>query len=219
MSIVRVISCKVFRHELDYICNITSKTTDSVFLNQDLHQQPDDLKQCIQDSIAEAEKAGFRTIVLLFGYCGGALEGLVSTKARLVVPRAHDCIPLLLGEQVDRTSHDEVDTFYLSGGWLDYASDPYKKYLELVDKYDEETAQWCVREMMKAYSKLVLISSEICPAHHYRDAAHRFAEFFGLSYREKNGSLSWINSLIKLREGKDILVFQAGQKITRDYFP
>ncbi|MDP2158558.1 MAG: DUF1638 domain-containing protein [Nitrospirota bacterium] len=214
-STVKIISCEVFRHELEHL---VPENTDTVFLEQDLHQNPDDLRQCIQESIIKAEGAGAETIILFFGYCGGALEGIVAARANLVVPKAHDCISLILGKRRDGTAPDESDTFYLSGGWLDYASDPYKKYLELVEEYDEETARWCACEMMKAYRKLVFISNEVSPALHYREAGLKFAEFFKLSYRETDGDISWMQRLIKLRECEDVLVLGPGEIITRNLF-
>ena len=67
-----------------------------------LHKNPQaELRPALQRVIDEVE-AGEETydaILLGFGLCSMGIVGLHSSKMPLVVPRAHDCITMLLGSR------------------------------------------------------------------------------------------------------------------------
>lgn len=215
MDARKIVACEVFRHELGQ-AGIPDNLI--VYVEQNFHQTPPDLNRRLFDILARLEDEGWSEIILLYGYCGGALEGLAARRARLIIPKAHDCIPLFLGQTQPADSPERLDTYYLSGGWVDFAGNPYKEYLALAEKVDEEEARWAVCEMMKAYKKLVFIENEMCPAERYRNEARRFADFFGLSYSEMGGNLAWLTRLLAGEPGADVLVFEPGRKVAKEDF-
>ncbi|MFW6269352.1 MAG: DUF1638 domain-containing protein [Bacillota bacterium] len=129
-----IVSCEVFYEELNEI--IGNKDIDVELLSQGLHNLPqsEDMKMKIQEKIdlLEAEK-NYKYIFLGYGNCSGGVEGLKADRATLVIPKVHDCIPLLLGELDSKIDRESRSTYYLSRGWIDCGGDSYKEYLFLTN--------------------------------------------------------------------------------------
>jgi hypothetical protein len=63
---------------------------------------PEELvKGGLQRAVDEVDQArqDYDAVLLACGLCGGAHEGLVSSRHLLVMPRVHDCMALLLGSR------------------------------------------------------------------------------------------------------------------------
>ncbi len=91
---------------------------DSEFLEYGLHDTPDKLRQELQKCIEKSSQ--YDTLLLGYGLCSNGVAGLKSDKHRIIIPRVHDCISLLLGSRA--RYEDEFErhpgTFYLSNGWI-----------------------------------------------------------------------------------------------------
>jgi len=75
-------------------------TIDPMFTPKGTHEKPDNLRELIQNGIEEADKAGCYDAVLLgYGLCGNATNGITAGSIPLVIPRAHDCCTLFLGSK------------------------------------------------------------------------------------------------------------------------
>lgn len=212
----RVLACKVLAHELRLL---GVDDQQAVYLDQGLHRYPDELRQRVGEELEtlEADPA-VRTVILGYGYCGGGLEGLVSRRVGLVAPRAHDCIPLLLGRLPAGAGVDLGGTFYLSPGWVDFGKTPYTEYFETAARFDEETALWCGRQMLKAYTEIALIRLEPLFRAHQREQGQAMASLFGLAYRETPGDLGWLERLLFRRQGKGVLEAGPGQPLRQGMF-
>ena len=212
----RVLACKVLAHELRHL---GVEDRQAVYLDQGLHRYPDDLRQRVGEELEKLEQdPQARTVILGYGYCGGGLEGLASRRVRLVAPRAHDCIPLLLGRLPQGAGVDVGGTFYLSPGWVDFGKTPYTEYFETAARFDEETALWCGRQMLKAYTEVVLIRQGTLFRPHHREQGQAMARLFGLAYRETPGGLGWLEKVLSRQEDDRVMVVEAGQPLRQDMF-
>jgi len=96
------LTCEVLARSV-YLCAARSPHAVDVRLNRrGLHDEPPRLRDLLQ---AEIDGAGdpYDAVVLAYGLCGGGTAGLRAGTLPLVVPRAHDCITLFLGDR-DRYS-------------------------------------------------------------------------------------------------------------------
>ncbi|MFB6290959.1 MAG: DUF1638 domain-containing protein [Candidatus Bipolaricaulia bacterium] len=126
-----IISCGVLYGEVNKLAR-SRDDWNVEFLPQGLHDKPDssDMRRRIQDKIDDLEsKSNYDQIVLGYGFCGGGVEGLSTSGAKLIVPKMHDCIPLLAGNKNLKGNMAEPGTYYLSRGWIDCSSDAYKEHL------------------------------------------------------------------------------------------
>ena len=115
----KVIACKVFKDELEHL----GFTEDEcLFLDQDLHRSPLELNKELIEAIRNVEEAHSpETLILVYGYCGGALENLSTKKANLILAKVPDCIPMLLGREPERIDSEGKGIYYVSRGWIGYS--------------------------------------------------------------------------------------------------
>lgn len=133
-----VIACKVLYKEI--LSLVEDEEIDVEFLPQGLHDLPDsqEMRKNIQSKIDELEdNKDYDYIFLGYGYCSGGVDGLKTRKASLLIPKVHDCIPILLGSPQAKGNIDDGKTYYLSRGWIDCGGDTFKTYLFLVNKMDD----------------------------------------------------------------------------------
>lgn len=116
-----IIACDVFADELNALGGKAPPWTCIRWLEMGLHDRPDALRREVQAVIDEWDAAGdFDEIVLAYGLCGNGLLGIEARRKRLVLPRAHDCISVLLGGPRAHESllKENPGTYFYSPGWI-----------------------------------------------------------------------------------------------------
>src|SRR3989304_5298097 len=92
------LTCEVLARSV-YLCAARSPHVVDVRLNRrGLHDDPPNLRTILQAEL-DTISAPYDAVVLAYGLCGGATAGLRAGSIPLVVPRAHDCITLFLGDR------------------------------------------------------------------------------------------------------------------------
>ncbi len=212
----RVLACRVFQPELDLLGLCQPQV---VYLDQGLHIHPKSLRDSIAQAIADIEDdPRISQIILVYGYCGGGLEGITSKRASLVFPLVHDCIPLLKGGPLETSEGRMQHSFFLSAGWVDYGRTPLTEYLKYCDKFGPEDAMWVSKEMLKGYSSVTMIEHpDITRPEHHRHAAE-IAELFDLKVKRTPGDLKWLAKLLKARSGDGVVIKTPGRPIELKLF-
>jgi hypothetical protein len=153
----KLICCEVFMREVCLAISETPHIVDPEFTPKGAHENPEHLRQVIQEKITAAEKTpGYDAILLGFGLCGNAAAGISAGSVPLVIPRAHDCCTIFLGskEKFVENFKDNLSAEWSSVGYME-RGDGYlretdtgrllgldKSYAELVEKYGEENARY-----------------------------------------------------------------------------
>ncbi len=159
---VITITCAVLEDELRHLAEALEADVAIEVLEQGLHNEPDRLREQLQAAIDRAEQAypKARTVTLGYGLCSRGTEGVRTTRCKLVVPRAHDCITLLLGSR--QRYQDYVDqhpgTYWYSPGWNRCHIPPGKeryqqRHAEYAAKYGEENADYLMQAMEQWYQE------------------------------------------------------------------
>ena len=116
-------------------------------------------------------------ILLGYGLCNNGTRDL-HAPIPLVIPKAHDCITLLLGSKENTRAFFDKNpgTYYLSPGWIERNTDKYEgeqsipqqlgiaSYEEYVAKYGEEDAQYIMETLgggLQQYTKIAYIDSGV----------------------------------------------------------
>jgi hypothetical protein len=222
---VVVISCAVFQHLLEEMLP-EGLGTDIRFLDYGLHLVPNNLTATLQKTIDSVEQPS--QIVLGYGLCGNGLNGIEARQHTLVLPRADDCISILMGsyETYLKAFKENPGTYYLTKGWLESGSDPLKEHHRLIEKYGRETADWLMNEQYRHYKKLVFIAHTQQDLDEYRPRALEVADYcrqWGMEYSEMAGSDAYIAGLVRaiktLQESNDdFLVIPPGGTIRQIQF-
>ncbi|HWR45745.1 DUF1638 domain-containing protein [Sporomusa sp.] len=209
---IKLIGCHSTKNEVVELG--LSTNVDCEFLDFSLHAFPEELREEIQRRIDDSQ--AYDMIILTYGRCSHALEGLVSSAVPMVLPVAHDCVSLLLGSDLRRQQLSELNpaVYYFSQGWLDYGRDPYTEYLEYVDKYGEADATYLIQTLYGRYQQAVFIQTcEGEKLEQCRQKVRQIAEFFGWDVSEIVGDLALLTAVINRKQHPDVIRLAPGKPI------
>jgi len=231
---LKLIGCEVLFREMCHACAHSPHQVDVEFLPKGLHDlggKPMAAK--IQEAVDRTPEGVYQAILLGYGLCGNGLEGLTARHTRLVLPRAHDCIALLLGshERYQAYFADNPGTFYRSTGWLErgqglqqltHHTTGFDESLEtLIGKYGEDNGRYLYEEMTRyraQYRKLTFIETGLEADGKFIAEAAAEAKEKGWSFERMPGDLAWIGRMV---EGEwteaEFVVAEPGQRIAASY--
>jgi hypothetical protein len=216
MSRTKVIACATVIEEM---LPLLPPGVGHQVLDFGLHVNPESLKHALQDAI-DASASQVDTIVLGYGLCSQAVVGLQANGCTLVVPRVDDCIAIFLGSGAAYRQQHQVEpgTYYLTKGWIEAGDGPFAEHDRLVARYGEEKATWVTHQILKNYTRLVLINTGQYELEHYRAYARRTAARFGLRYEEIPGSTTLIRKMVYGPWDDEFVVVPPGQTIRHEDF-
>lgn len=186
-----VIACKVLEEELS---SLAPQGYELYFLDQGFHRSPERLRQALQEAIDGASNS--ELILLGYGLCGGALEGLRARSAPLIIPKVDDCIPLLLGSWESQRQWGP-DTYFFSAGWLAGEDNLVREYERCVVRYGKERGSRLMRQLVRHYRRLVFINTGRRGDEVAREVAREVAEKLGLSFEITSGKKDYLRQLLR----------------------
>ncbi|MFW6170595.1 MAG: DUF1638 domain-containing protein [Planctomycetota bacterium] len=140
-----IILCEVLELEIEHFAARANHLVRIVRMEQGLHNEPDKLRERVQAAVQRVEEeTDAEVIVLGYGLCSRGTQGVRTHRCRLVIPRAHDCITLLLG---DRQRYREYvaqhpGTYWYSPGWIKHHLPPGpQRYEVMAREYREKFGQ------------------------------------------------------------------------------
>ena len=128
-----------------------------------LHLSPERLRGELMSQIASLEEPG-ATILLGYGLCGRALEGVSSSVSQLVLPRVDDCVGALLGS---RQRHRDLllrraGSYFLTPQWLDTEMNIFEQLARQATRVPPERREGLVKMALKHYDTLAFVHGPIC---------------------------------------------------------
>lgn len=186
-----VIACKVLEEEL---LSLAPARYEWYFLDQGLHRSPDRLRQALQEAIDSIRNS--ESILLGYGFCGGALEGLRARTVPLTIPRLDDCIPLLLGSVEARKAWGP-ETYFLSAGWLAGEESLVREYARCVSRYGEERGSLLIRQLFCHYHRVVFIKTGRQGEDLEGEKVREIAEKIGLRFEVIDGHKGYLQKLLQ----------------------
>jgi hypothetical protein len=188
---------------------------DVILIERGLHNEPDQLRNGIQNRLENAEGRGYDAILLGYGLCGNGTAGLRSLSIPLIIPRVHDCISLLLGDPQRYLQEFEKNpgTYWYSQDFLERAdtsgkfttmglindNDLSKQYESFIEKYGKENADYLMEVMggwQSHYQRAAFIDPGINQVESLRDKVKSDAEKRGWSFTELAGDLILFRKLL-----------------------
>ncbi|MBU1170254.1 MAG: DUF1638 domain-containing protein [Proteobacteria bacterium] len=126
-----------------------------------LHLQPDRLRLALLDKVRELEQES-TTIVLGYGLCGMALEGVVSSKSTLVVPKVDDCVGMLLGSRARhrKVMNEHPGSYFLEPNWLETELNIFTQMHKGLAHISKERRKQLLKVALKNYDRLVLLAGD-----------------------------------------------------------
>jgi hypothetical protein len=228
----RLIACDVLCRELNACAAVCPPVIDTHFLPKGLHDLgAGPMSAALQEAIDQTEPTRYDAILLGYGLCSNGVLGLRG-PVPIVVPRAHDCISLLLGSRAMYQAYFEKNpgTYFLSPGWIERGSERStnpesipsqlgidRTYQEYVEEYGEDNARYLMETLggwLRNYRKLAYIDTHTGDFEAYKDIARRQADEQGWDYEDLDGSIGLMLRLLAGAWDEDeFLVVPPGQTI------
>ena len=231
---LKCIACDVMARPVYFAAALSPHTVDVTMQPFGLHMRPNKLRETLQAQVDEVDPArGYDAVVLAYGLCGKATDGLKAAQLPLIIPRAHDCITLFLGgkgryaEEFERcpgtywyvrdfVERSALDPIPLSmGGYTSDSADAI--FAEFVEKYGEDNARYLVDVLgnwQSHYERAAYVDLEIGEGSDAAEKARSDADANGWRFEQLTGDLVLIKRLLWGDWGEDdFLVLQPGETI------
>jgi len=230
---LKCIACDVLARPVYLAAARSPQIVDVSLQHYGLHRTPAKLRRSLQEEIDRTTAAeGYDAIVLAYGLCGKAMDGLRAGGVPLVLPRAHDCITLFLGSRgrydaqfqscpgtywyvQDFVERADDDLGALSIGALTSA-DTDAVYAEYVEKYGRDNADYLMETMSAwqahyeraGYIEMGGVDEGLALSKAQQDAAEN-----GWRFERLAGDLVLIRKLLNGDWDEDFLTLKPGQQI------
>jgi hypothetical protein len=202
-----IILCRVLEMEIEHFAAQCPQVVQIQRLEQGLHNEPRKLNQHVQATVDRLEReTEAQVIVLGYGLCSRGLEGVRAERCRLVIPRAHDCITLLLGDKDRYQSYvaEHPGTYWYSPGWIRHHVAPgperhERMYREYCEKYGEDNAEFLMeteKQWHANYRRATFVDLGIGPTSEDIQYTQRCAEWLGWQYDRQHGDASLLRELV-----------------------
>ena len=234
----KLISCEVLYREMCDAVACSPHQVDVEFLPKGLHDLGcSPMRKRLQEAVDRTDPDKYDTILLGYALCGNGTAGLTARALPIVIPRAHDCIALLMGSRQRYQDYFEQNrgVYFRSTGWLERGQDLEQDTLrivrnktgyghtleDLVAKYGEENGQYLFDELnayQRAYRQLTYIATPLEPDDRFEQQARDEARQRGWAFERIEGDLSLFERMLAGDwNEEEFLIIPPGWRVTATY--
>ena len=215
----KLLGCKMLEREIASVTYNSENLIDVTMIQLQLHEYPTLLRQALQEEIDaidanqhrysnDTKERDYDAILLVYGLCSNAVTGLSSKKYPLVIPKAHDCVTMLMGSKEEYMDYymKNPGTFYSSPGFMEFTrmneEERRQRRYELFlakSKGNEKRAKKMMAiedSYTSNYSRVTHIEWPTMPLTGYKKAAQKLAADKGWDFETYAGDNCLLRQLV-----------------------
>lgn len=191
-----LLCCKTIEHEIQLAMEQTGVHYPIRWVESGLHNIPSQLTDRLRQEL-HALPPDTDRLLLGFGYCGNAITGLSTGSFEMIVPRADDCITLMLGSYRRRQEiMEEAGSYFLTEGWLNGERNIWVEFEHARARYGEARARKLYASMLSHYSRLAVVDTGAYDVERICPTTEMIARELGLRHEVLPGSMDLFRRLL-----------------------
>lgn len=194
-----LIVCRMMEAETRAALEQTGSAAEVIWMDKGLHNKPEHLREELQAAMdaAEAERHPDR-VLLGYGFCGNAMDGLRAGNYELILPRIDDCITMFIGSRQRKAELEGgVGTMFQTSDWTESTD---KSLLgardRLIEKYGEDDGQYLYDMMYGNYRRIAVLDTHCYPLEPVVEQAEAVAAALGFECRVFDASNDFLRRLL-----------------------
>ena len=215
-----LIACSMIEDEINAVFDCFVYGDIEVrWMERGYHNDPDELREVIQNEISRAEADGADTVMLAYGFCGKGASGWHTEHAALAMPRFDDCCNMMLctGKRQKRNLL-EAWNMYLTKGWSKDEGALLSMLERAQERYGERRGLKVMKLMFDSYTKVTVIDTGCYELEPVQEYAEKCADLLGLELATVPGGNEILRKLITGDWDEDIIVKKPGEPVSDEDF-
>jgi hypothetical protein len=233
---LKLIACEILFREINFVVSDSPHEIDVEFLTKGLHDLGKDGMFSRLSEVLKATGTNYDAVLLGYGLCNGGVVGLRAGCVPIVIPRAHDCITLFMGDRQRYWEYFSANegVYFQTTGWIERGGELTQKTPdsittkfglnltknELIERYGEANAEYLYEQLagLKYYTKTTFIEMGVEPDDSFEKFAKLDAQKRNLQFEKIKGDLSLLKKLVNGDWNNDeFLIVKPDEQITFSY--
>jgi hypothetical protein len=212
---LKLIACEIMYREL---CAAIARSTNQIdveFLTKGLHDMGQvGMSSRLKEALAGVNQSKYDAVLFGYALCSNGIVGLEAHSIPLIIPRAHDCITLFLGNKERYLDYFRKNpgVYFKTSGWIErgdglvqadesiqYRPGSAETLEALLSKYGEDNGRFLFEQlnaMKHNYSRVTFIEMGIEPDDRFERQTQEDAARQGWKFEKLRGDMSLIQSLV-----------------------
>jgi hypothetical protein len=186
-----IISCGIFRQEIESLARERGFSKDVVFLDASLHVNFDKLKARLTGALEKYGK-GSRKVKVLYGHCHPEMTEIIARYGAKRI-EAGNCLEAIAGAEEIARIDREAKTFFLTSGWVNN--------WEAMFRLGEEDFNFDFRKMFSSYKRIIVFDIRGIPVD--EEKVRKLSDYAKLPVERRSMTLDHFRKVISALNDKD----------------
>lgn len=187
----------------------TADTYNVVYLPDEIHRDPAELKCYLQQTIDQLTDA--TRIVVLPSGCGGGTAGLIARRGEINIPKTRDCLDVLLSTDSLKNLNRPLNSIYLTKSWAEYMKRSSLDLETLATKKRRGYAEEYLKQIYTGFTDFYIIDTGTYDTKPVEDYIMPLVNLLGGTLQYLKGEYGILKKVAKRQFDDDFRILKADQ--------